>query len=112
MVQRRIFELHDDLDGGRADETVGFSLDGSEYEIDLSADNARILRSALKPYLSAARHISTGRPSLATREYAADADHSHLIREWARARGLDVSARGRIPAYLKEAYRRRAGAAQ
>jgi Lsr2 len=107
MVQRRIIELLDDLDGGRADETVEFSLDGSEYEIDLSADNAKILRAALEPYLSAARHISTGRPSLATREHAPDADESPLIREWARVRGLDVSARGRIPAYLREAYRRR-----
>jgi uncharacterized membrane protein len=107
MVQRRFIELLDDLDGGRADERVGFSLDGSEYEIDLSADNARILRAALEPYLSAARRISTGRPSRAAREHAPDADDSHLIREWARARGLDVSARGRIPAYLKEAYRRR-----
>jgi hypothetical protein len=107
MVQRRIIELLDDLDGGRADETVEFSLDGSDYEIDLSADNAKILRATLEPYLSGARHISTGRPSLAAWEHAADADESHLIREWARARGLDVSTRGRIPAYLKEAYRRR-----
>jgi Lsr2 len=107
MVQRRFIELLDDLDGGRADETVEFSLDGSEYEIDLSADNAKILRTTLEPYLAAARHISTGRPSFATREQAPDADESHLIREWARARGLDVSTRGRIPAYLKEAYRRR-----
>jgi nucleoid-associated protein Lsr2 len=107
MVQRRIIELLDDLDGGRADETVEFSLDGSEYQIDLSADNAKILRATLEPYRSAARHISTGRHSLATREHPADANESHLIREWARARGLDVSPRGRIPAYLKEAYRRR-----
>ncbi len=107
MVQRRIIELLDDLDGGRADETVRFSLDGSEYEIDLSADNARILRTALQPYLSAARRFGTGRQAPSAREDAADADDSHLIREWARARGLDVSNRGRIPAYLKEAYRRR-----
>src|ERR1700760_1945219 len=103
MVQRHIVELLDDLDGGRADETVEFSLDGSEYEIDLSADNAHVLRAALKPYLSAARRIATGRPSVGRRENGQDGDDSHLIREWARARGLEVSARGRIPAYLKEA---------
>jgi hypothetical protein len=107
MVQRRITELLDDLDGGRADEMVRFSLDGSDYEIDLSADNARVLRAALQPYVAAARRLGTGRPPSAARGHAEEADDSPLIREWARARGLDVSNRGRIPAYLKEAYRRR-----
>ncbi len=107
MVQRRILELLDDLDGGRADETVRFSLDGSEYEIDLSADNARSLRAALRHYVSAARRLGKGRLTSSARADAVEADESHLIREWARGRGLEVSSRGRIPAYLKEAYRRR-----
>jgi hypothetical protein len=36
--------LEDDYDGGSADETVSFALDGAEYEIDLSSKNASGLR--------------------------------------------------------------------
>ena len=40
MAQKHIVQLIDDLDQGVAEETVSFSLDGSSYEIDLSAKNA------------------------------------------------------------------------
>ena len=45
----------DDLDGGDADGTVRFGLDGTEYEIDLNAGHAQALRDALAPYVRAAR---------------------------------------------------------
>ncbi|WP_422652881.1 Lsr2 dimerization domain-containing protein [Arsenicicoccus sp. UBA7492] len=48
MVQRIHIVLEDDLDGGAAEETVQFSLDGVAYEIDLSTKNAEALRSALR----------------------------------------------------------------
>ena len=40
MAQRVHIVLEDDVDGSKADETVSFGLDGSSYEIDLSAKNA------------------------------------------------------------------------
>jgi hypothetical protein len=55
MAQRVQTLLIDDLDGGEAEGTVRFGLDGAEYEIDLSADHAGALRRALAPYVSAAR---------------------------------------------------------
>jgi len=57
MAKTLIVKLSDDLDGGDADETVRFALDGKGYEIDLSAANAAKLRDVLKPY------IDKGRPS-------------------------------------------------
>ena len=45
MAQKVQIVLIDDIDGGPADETVYFSLDGVSYEIDLSAPNAVRLRS-------------------------------------------------------------------
>jgi Lsr2 len=39
--------LIDDLDGGTAEGTVRFGLDGTEYEIDLNAEHAQQLRDAL-----------------------------------------------------------------
>ncbi len=47
MAQRVQVVLEDDLDGGKADETVTFGLDGTAYEIDLSKKNAAKLRDAL-----------------------------------------------------------------
>ena len=38
MAQKVKIILVDDLDGGSADETVRFGLDGVSYEIDLSAE--------------------------------------------------------------------------
>src|SRR5260370_25595837 len=47
--------LVDDLDGGEADETVAFALDGAAYEIDLSRKNADSLQDAVSKYVAAAR---------------------------------------------------------
>ena len=49
MAQRVTVELEDDLDGGPADETLRFGLDGSEYEIDLSKRNASTFRRQMAP---------------------------------------------------------------
>lgn len=47
--------LTDDLDGGVAEETVTFGLDGVDYEIDVSSEHASQLRAALGAYVNAAR---------------------------------------------------------
>ncbi|GAA0607975.1 hypothetical protein GCM10009547_07400 [Sporichthya brevicatena] len=57
MARRTVKALQDDLTGGPADETVRFSLDGIDYEIDLSAKNAERLRSDLDLYVAAARRV-------------------------------------------------------
>lgn len=55
MAQTVIVKLTDDLDGGDADETVNFALDGKAYQIDLTRKNAAALRKAFKPYIDAGR---------------------------------------------------------
>ena len=47
--------LVDDIDGGEADETVAFDLEGKNYQIDLSKTHAAQLREVLAPYVAAAR---------------------------------------------------------
>ena len=49
MAQKVQVILVDDIDGGAADETVSFSLDGVSYEIDLSTKNAASFRDAPGP---------------------------------------------------------------
>lgn len=55
MAQKVFVSLVDDIDGSEADETVEFGLDGVNYEIDLSAENAEELRDALAQYVEHAR---------------------------------------------------------
>ena len=105
--------LSDDLDENvPADETVSFSLYGTNYEIDLSEKNARELREAFSRYVQAARKVGrgSGRASGGGRSRATggggrmDREQAGAIREWARKNGHNVSDRGRIPASVVEAY--------
>ena len=103
MAQKVAIELEDDLDGGPADETVRFGYDGAEYEIDLSAANARAFRNKLAPFIERARtpSRSTARRTART---TAGRQRSAEARAWAREHGLAVSARGRIPASVLAQY--------
>jgi hypothetical protein len=92
----------DDLDGSAAEGTVRFGLDGADYEIDLNAEHARALRDALAPYASAGRKIGSGsgRQVRTSRKAPADGVNTTDVREWAKAQGIEVKDRGRIPAGL------------
>jgi hypothetical protein len=114
VAQRTVVELIDDLDGkpispGQG-ETVTFGLEGKEYEIDLSARNAAKLRDALAQYVSAARKVGGGssrrgrRSSASTTRVRPDKEQTRAIRDWAQSQGYEISARGRIPANILEAY--------
>ncbi|TDD80539.1 histone-like nucleoid-structuring protein Lsr2 [Actinomadura rubrisoli] len=103
MAQKVQVLLVDDLDGGKAEETVAFSLDGRAYEIDLNKKNAAKLRKVIAPYQESARKArAVGRKS-ATRA-AGNRERSADIREWARSAGIKVNDRGRIPANVIERY--------
>ena len=60
MAKTVIVKLTDDIDGGDADETIQFALDGKSYEVDLSTTNASKLRDSLKPYIENGRGIGNG----------------------------------------------------
>jgi len=55
MATKITVALEDDLDGGPADETVRFGLDGVDYEIDLNKQNARAFRRQFASFLIHAR---------------------------------------------------------
>ena len=103
--------LVDDIDGGEADETVAFDLEGKNYEIDLSENHAAKLREVLAPYVAAARRARsspTARGRRTTPAHpSADRQETAAIREWAVANGFAVSTRGRIAAKVREAYENR-----
>jgi hypothetical protein len=100
-------EFTDDIDGTKAEGTITLSYDGTAYEIDLSKKNKSALDKVLKPYLEAARKVK-GQRSGRARAVAARSNGRRTdlpaIREWAKAQGLSVADRGRIPADVIAAY--------
>jgi hypothetical protein len=116
MVKRVIQELIDDIDGKAADETILFSLDGVQYQIDLSKRNAAKFRSSLEPFVSAGTKLGRasalgGRSRDGRRRGGArsDRDQTRAIREWAHAKGIEVSDRGRIKQEIVDRYHAEAG---
>lgn len=104
MAQRVEVVLVDDIDGGPADETVAFALDGATYEIDLNATNAAALRDALALYVGHARKAGRKAPARSAGRRSSPGSQTPAIRTWAREQGLPVNERGRIPAAIVEQY--------
>ncbi len=111
MAQKYIVQLVDDLtqqpieDG--SGESVRFALDGVSYTIDLTGEHAEEFRSALSPYVDAARKADVaGRGTTQKSSGARRAPKGDLkaIRDWANENGYTVSTRGRIPADVQTAY--------
>ncbi|ARX87877.1 hypothetical protein SMD44_07359 [Streptomyces alboflavus] len=107
MAQKVQVLLIDDLEGGEADETVEFGLDGKQYVIDLKDKNAKKLRKALEPFLAAGRKTGGGRGGSGKRSAGSKAgggQDTAAIRSWAKENGFEVNDRGRVPANIREAY--------
>jgi hypothetical protein len=103
MAQKVTVALEDDLTGGPADQTVRFAVEGTGYEIDLSAKNAAAFGKLVAPYVEPARKAGRA-PSRRAGRTAASRQRSGDIRAWAQQHGLAVSDRGRIPASVMEQY--------
>lgn len=115
MAQQTTIILVDDLDDTiPATETIRFGVDGTSYAIDLSAEHAAALREDVATWVTHARRTG-GRPrhtSTRTRG-AAQPQRSRTrtgrkqpttVRDWARSNGYTVSARGRIPTAVQDAF--------
>ncbi len=101
MAQKVQIVLVDDIDGGVADETVVFAVDGATYEIDLSKKNAAKLRDAFAPWVGSARRASGSR---ARRRRGGRTSDAAAIRAWATSNGIEVSERGRVSADVRAKY--------
>lgn len=114
MAQITEVRLVDDLDGGDAAESVVFGIDGRTYEIDLNEEHAAELRDVLAPFVGAARRAGGGSAPAARQKGSSRSPRSReetaAIRQWAVEQGHEVSARGRIPSAVIEAYENRGSA--
>ena len=109
MAQKITTLFIDDIDGGAAEGTVRFALDGTEYEIDLNAKHSEELRSALGRYVSHARKVGgasrrAGRAAGRAGRGSGSTVNTTEIRNWARENGYDIKDRGRVPADLVAKY--------
>ena len=86
MAKRVIITLEDDLDGSEANETITFSIDGGEYEIDLTNAHATELREEMNKCTVVARK-TTGRARSARRTSAGVSD-AKAVRAWAVENGI------------------------
>ncbi len=115
VAKQIIHKLVDDLDGGDADETVKFALDGVQYEIDLSSNNAAKLREVFAPYAERGSKVGRGgvvvggRAARGRGTATADREQNKAIRAWAKKAGKDISDRGRIPQEIVDDYHAKAG---
>jgi hypothetical protein len=104
MATKTIVTMRDDLTDQPADTTVSFGLDGRDYEIDLTNENAEEFREMLDTYIHAGRKVGGTRRRRRGGSPSAEVDPK-AVRAWAAAKGYEVSNRGRIPASVVEAYR-------
>src|SRR4028119_324707 len=106
MATKTQVVLVDDLTGDPADTTVTFALDKTEYEIDLTEDNAAEMRDELSRYVDAARKVTGGGRRSAPVAKAAYAGYDPAaVRAWAVGQGIEVNARRRIKADVVEKFR-------
>ena len=110
MAQKIQMLFIDDIDGGEAEGTVRFGLDGAEYEIDLSAKHDEELRAALGTYVAHARKLGgTARRATTRTSRKPSTVDTVAVRAWARENGYDIKDRGRAPAELIAKYRAAVG---
>jgi hypothetical protein len=98
MAQKVQTLFIDDIDGGAAEGTVRFALDGTDYEIDLSGEHNDELHKALERYIARARKVggNARRPSRGGSRRGPDSVDTAAVRIWARGQGIDIKERGRV----------------
>lgn len=100
MAQRMI--TTSDLSGAEDAVTVSFAFGGSGYEIDLTDAERGDMEELLKPYMSKARLVGTKTARAGTRTTLPAS--TAAVRAWAKANGIKVSPRGRIPGHVMQAF--------
>jgi hypothetical protein len=105
MVTKMSVIITDDLDGSADAKPVSFSIDGTNYEVDLSAKNRAKLEKALAAFVTAGRRLpGGGRRRTTARTAKQSSVENAAIRAWAKSASMQVSERGRISAEVIRQY--------
>lgn len=111
MAQKVQTLFIDDIDGGAAEGTVRFGLDGTDYEIDLSGEHNDELHKALERYIARARKVGSAARRSARNggRRGSNGIDTTAVRIWAREQGIDIKERGRVPADVVAKYQAATG---
>lgn len=107
MAKKTVEKFYSDLSGDEIDTpspTVSFVFDGVGYEVDLTVSERQAFADAVAPYIAVGRRAA-GRAGRAASSSGGSGVDAKAVRAWAQEQGLDVPARGRVPASLIEAYK-------
>ncbi|HWL35296.1 MAG TPA: Lsr2 family protein [Frankiaceae bacterium] len=98
MAQKTQVLLTCDLEDGEkpASQTIGFSVEGSTYEIDLCDKHAKQFREAMASFIASGRRGSQAGARRRRSSGGGDRQRTQEIRAWARKKGIKVSERGRL----------------
>src|SRR4051812_50223705 len=98
----RHFVLVDDLDGSEGAETITYTVNGQDYEIDLSENNAEKFHDALEPYIQNSREVRRQAETARRRDGrrrnsggGSSRDDIPQTRACAESQGMAASARAR-----------------
>lgn len=110
MASRVVTQLISDVSGEEIldgdGETVAFAYRGTSYTIDLTTQEASDFDAAMSTWSEHATVQGRGRrggPTTGGTRSSKSSD-AKAIRDWAHQQGLDVPARGRIPAEVRAQY--------
>ena len=111
VARKVVVELVDDIDGtvfGEDGESITFSVNGVDYEIDLKDKHASKFHKQIGFFIEHATRVG-GRKRRSDRPVVADAPvrrrgNGKEIRAWAAEQGYEISSRGRIPAEVEQAF--------
>lgn len=111
MAKKVYVQLVDDIDEKPIDsggEHITYSVNGVSYEIDLNDKNAKEFHRKMDYYIEHSARVGGRRTKKAVPGESGgakrDANQTKAIREWAKANGHNISARGRIPAEVEQAF--------
>jgi hypothetical protein len=90
-------------------QTIGFSVDGSSYEIDLCDKHAKQLRDGVASFIEAGRRVRGAGSRRGRAAGRGDRQRTQEIRAWARKKGIKVSERGRLSADIIAKYEASSG---
>lgn len=110
MAQKIITELLCDMhDDGTtpALHTITFEWNGSALEIDVCQKHHDSIEKSITPTIEKARRVTSNvRPISSGKKYTRTpkSPEAVKVREWARAQGMTMPDRGRIPNAISEQY--------
>ena len=117
MAQLQVTQYYDDLDRTPLSEdevkTVRFSVDGVDYVLEVSQNNADEFYATMQRYRDAAQSDTSRNSTTARRRGRTGSNTGGIpakrIREWAHENNIAVSDRGRLPQEIVDQYRAAGG---